>query len=152
MSRARQERGEHWTSSVSKEVALKAAGSSSWHWDSDSDIPALPHALACYRYCLSPSSQAQKDKEGPRRQSRIYLCSLYAHTLDPSTLLLQFISRARHSTGNSWAAAHCKDNQSFCSSGREIPLQSPSHPQQGLSCFIHLIFGRTGSAVTFPIL
>lgn len=79
VSRAPQERGEHWTSSVSKEVALKAAGSGSWHWDSDSDIPALPHALACYRYCLSPSSQAQKDKEGPGGRAGSS-CALYMHT------------------------------------------------------------------------
>lgn len=77
-------------------------GSSSWHWDNDT--AALPQTLACHRRCLSPSSHAQKDKEGPKgKAGSICVIHPHTHTFYPvKHLLLQSISIARHSTRNSW--------------------------------------------------
>lgn len=94
------------TSSESKEVALKAAGSSSWHWDSD--IPALPHATGIafpQLTCTEGQRGAQEAKQD------LSVLPIYTHTFYPiKHLLLQFISRARQSTRNSSTATHCKGN------------------------------------------
>lgn len=94
------------TSSESKEVALKAAGSSSWHWDSD--IPALPHATGIafpQLTCTEGQRGAQEAKQD------LAVLPINTHTFYPiKHLLLQSISRARQSTRNSSTATHCKGN------------------------------------------
>lgn len=96
--------------------------------------------------CTGGQGGAQEAKQD------LAVLAVCTHTLYPiKHLLLQSISRARHSTRNSWTATHWEGKQWFSSSDRDIELQSPSHPpQKGQSCFIHPIFGRTGGAVTFP--
>lgn len=95
-----------------------------------------------------------KDKEGPKGKAGSVI-STHTHThflsypAPPPAAHQQ--SKTQHK--ELMDRTHCKGKvQSFCSSDRDIPLQSPSHPPKGQSCFTHLIFGRTGSAVTFPIL
>lgn len=145
MIRALKETGEYLTSSESKEVALKAAGSSSWHWDSD--IPALPHATGIafpQLTCTEGQRGAQEAKQD------LAVLPIYTHTFYPiKHLLLQFISRARQSTRNSSTATHCKGNH-FPALRGIFHHKFPPTPPKGQSCFTHLIFGRTGSAVTFP--
>lgn len=132
-------------------MLCKQRGGPEGSWDRDSDIAAPPRALAGQRCCLSPSPGAQQDREGPRRQSRSWLCWLHAHRVlsyQASPPAAHQQSRTQHK-GNSWAATeishfppltgifHCR-----------VP---PTPPQKtGQSCFIHRIFGRTGGALTFP--
>lgn len=101
VSRALQDRGEYWTSSVSQEVALKAAGSSSWHWDRDIAAPhTLWHATGI---ALPPADVHRRTGRGPEGKAGSVL-ALCTHTSYPiKHLLLQLIS-----TRNSWAATQCK--------------------------------------------
>lgn len=122
VSRALQDRGEYWTSSESQEVALKAAGSSSWHWDT----AALPQTLPCYRNCLAPADVHRRT--GRAKQ----ICVSYRHThfYPIKHLLLQFIS-----TRNSWAATECKGINP-CPA---LPQPRPSHPSKG-SHALHILY------------
>lgn len=73
--------------------------------------------------CTGGQGGAQEAKQD------LAVLAVCTHTLYPiKHLLLQSISRARHSTRNSWTATHWEGKQWFSSSDRDIELQSPSHP------------------------
>lgn len=122
------------TSSESKEVALKAAGSSSWHWDSD--IPALPHATGIafpQLTCTEGQGGAQEAKQD------LSVLPTYTHTFYPiKHLLLQSISRARQH--KELIDSNSLQGQSFSSSERDIPPQIPSHPPKKVSHALHILY------------
>lgn len=126
-----------------------------WHWRQQAAAAGTGTVTFQHSHMLQvlpfPSSHAQKDNEGHRRRSRIYLCYLHTHTL--------FILLSISSSSSSAEQDRAQGTHRQQLTARAIIFQlwegysttnSLPPPQKGQSCFTHLIFGRTGSAVTFP--
>lgn len=89
--------------------------------------------------CTEGQRGAQKAKQ--------HLCYLYAHTL----FILSSISSSSSSADKTQHRDLMDRAISLCAALTGVPhCKVPPTPQKGQSCFTHLIFGRTGSAVTFP--
>lgn len=123
-------------SSASKEVALEAAGSSSWHWDSDIQHPTrsgMPQVL--------PLPQLRRMRRGPGGKAGSICVIRCTHT-DPITHLLPQLSRARQAQGThgqqltARASTHSAASHSFSAL---TGIFLPSHPKRSLMLYTSYI-------------